>query len=192
MRMDWIKWPLNWHFTKTRPLHYCCYDWLTIPLSRHTCSHSVKNTSRSKKETDNVPTDKTEQVTCGMKQSLSLQILYFFKRNSNNIYHFVALQCVVTDHCSTSVLRGPIISSSLLDIAWNKHEWTSEGILFQPWKDINIHFFKFKLTNVNLLSSLVCLPDKNGRFSIMIGQTPCEGSVVISQLGLLHTSCIIL
>ncbi len=34
-----------------------------------------KNTSRRKEETDNAPTDKTEQVTFGMKQSLSFQIL---------------------------------------------------------------------------------------------------------------------
>ncbi len=32
----------------------------------------------SKEETDNAPTDKTEQVTSGMKQSLSFQILSFF------------------------------------------------------------------------------------------------------------------
>ncbi len=84
MRMDWIK-TLNWHFAKTRPLRYCCYDRLTISLSRHMCSHSVKNTSRSKMETDNVPIDKTEQVTCGMKQSqLEIVVVIFFFINSNN------------------------------------------------------------------------------------------------------------
>ncbi len=36
-----------------------------MPLSR---SHAVKNTSQSKAETDNVPTDKTEQVTSSVKQ----------------------------------------------------------------------------------------------------------------------------
>ncbi len=142
MRMDWIKWPLNWHFAKTSPLRYCCYDRLTIPLSRHMCSHSVKNTSRSKMETDNVPIDKTEQVTCGMKHETAWNCCYFCFINSNNKYHFVALQCDVTEHYSTSVqaLCEPIISSSLLDIAWNKNERTSEGILFQPWKDINTNF----------------------------------------------------
>ncbi len=36
-----------------------------------------------------------------------------------------------TDRYSTSVqvAREPIISSSLLVIVWNKHEWTSEGIV---------------------------------------------------------------
>ncbi len=50
------------------PLHYCCYVRQAILLSHHTsCSHAVKNTLRSKEETDNVPTEKTEQVTFGMK-----------------------------------------------------------------------------------------------------------------------------
>ncbi len=35
---------------------------------------------RSKEKVDNTPTDKTEQVTFGMKQSLSFQILSFFKK----------------------------------------------------------------------------------------------------------------
>ncbi len=39
----------------------------------------MKNALRSKEETDNTPTDKTEQVTLGIKQSLSFQILSFFK-----------------------------------------------------------------------------------------------------------------
>ncbi len=63
------------------PLRYCCYVWQAMVLSRHTsCSHVVKNISRSKEETDNALMDKTEQVTLGMKQSLHLQILSFFKK----------------------------------------------------------------------------------------------------------------
>ncbi len=38
-------------------------------------SHAVKNASQSKDNTDNTPTDKTEQLTFGMKQSLSFQIV---------------------------------------------------------------------------------------------------------------------
>ncbi len=50
-------------------LSYCCYVRQAMPLSHYTShSHAVKNTSRSKEETDNVPTDKTEQVPSGMKQ----------------------------------------------------------------------------------------------------------------------------
>ncbi len=53
-----------------------------MPLSLHTsCSHTVKNTSRSKDETNNMLTDKinkTDQVTSGMKQGLSFQIVSFF------------------------------------------------------------------------------------------------------------------
>ncbi len=43
-------------------------------------SRSVKYASRSKEDTNNTPTDKAEQVTSGMKQSLSFQILSFFKK----------------------------------------------------------------------------------------------------------------
>ncbi len=41
---------------------------------------------------------------------------------------------------SSSSIREPIIFSYLLK-ARNKHEWTSESILFQPWKDVNTHTF---------------------------------------------------
>ncbi len=51
-------------------LSYCCYAQHTMPLSHYTCSHAVKNTLQSKEETDNTPTEKTEQVTSGMKQGL--------------------------------------------------------------------------------------------------------------------------
>ncbi len=62
------------------PLSYCCYVRQAMALSCHTpCSHEIKNTSQSKEETDNMLTDKTEQVTSGMKQSLSFQILSFLK-----------------------------------------------------------------------------------------------------------------
>ncbi len=64
-----------------------------MPLSHYTMfSRSKKNTSQSKEETDNMPTDKTEQVTSGMKQGLIIIYLFFlFLRNSNNKYHFVPL-----------------------------------------------------------------------------------------------------
>ncbi len=40
-------------------------------LKLHTCSHAVKNTSQRKEKTDHTPTEKTEQVTSGIKQGLS-------------------------------------------------------------------------------------------------------------------------
>ncbi len=49
-------------------------------LCHTSCSHAVKNTSRSKEDTVNEPTYQTEQVTFGMKQSLRGQILSFFKK----------------------------------------------------------------------------------------------------------------
>ncbi len=83
----------NWAFPKTRPpLSYCCYVRQAMLLLHHTsCSHVVKNTLQSKEETDNTPTDNTEQLTSGMKQSLRLQVLSFFSINSNNKFHFVVL-----------------------------------------------------------------------------------------------------
>lgn len=91
-------------------------------LTRHkSCSHAVKYTSRSKEENDNMPTDKTIQVTLGMK------LIFSFCKNSNNKYSSVALYCVMTDHCSASfqVAREPIISCSLLVITQknlNEHQ----------------------------------------------------------------------
>ncbi len=43
----------------------------------------------SKEEDDNMPIEKTEHVTFGMKQSLSFQFLAFFKKIKQ--YRFVAL-----------------------------------------------------------------------------------------------------
>ncbi len=60
-----------------------------------------------------------------------------------------------------------VIDHLLLVIAQNKHEWTSEGILFQLWKDVNAHYYSSSSPPM-LLSCLVCLSDKNGRFGIMI------------------------
>ncbi len=48
------------------------------------------------------------------------------------------VKTVITEH-------EPIISSSLLVIVRNKHEWSSEGILFYPWKDINAHHFQVQV-----------------------------------------------
>ncbi len=49
----------------------------------------------------------------------------------------------MTDRCSTSIQAAhePSISSSLLVIAQNKHEWTSDSILFQLRKDVNARQF---------------------------------------------------
>ncbi len=44
---------------------------MSLSHSTHHCSQAVKHTSKSKEETDNTLTDKTEQVTSGMKQGLS-------------------------------------------------------------------------------------------------------------------------
>lgn len=58
------------------------------------------------------------------------------------------------DRCSASHQAAHL--SYLLVIAQNKPERTSEGLSFQPQKDLNTLFFKCKSTDVNLLG-LVCL-----------------------------------
>ncbi len=98
-----------------------------------------------------------------------------FVRISNNKIHFVALYYVMTDRCSTF---ERIMTSSLLVIAQNKHKRTSEAILF--WTaEINQYtlFFKFKSTKVNLLSYLVCVPDKmaDSVFWLVRSRLPSEG-----------------
>ncbi len=50
-------------------LNYCCYVQQAM---------AVKNISQSTEKTDNAQTDKTEQVTFGMKQCLRFQIVIFF------------------------------------------------------------------------------------------------------------------
>ncbi len=64
-------------------------------------------------------------------------------------------------------------------MAWNKHEWTSKGILFHF---VSIPFFKLKSPNVNLFSCLVCLSDKMADLPLCLArlpanQTPGEGSI---------------
>ncbi len=85
MESQLIKENPNWPFGKTCPV--------TVAMSdKQCCSHMFscsKNTLRSKEETDNAPRDKAEQLTFGIKQSLSFQSL--FLRNSNKKYSFVAL-----------------------------------------------------------------------------------------------------
>ncbi len=61
---------------------YCCHDRQTLAHNT-SFSQAVKNTSQSKEETDNTPTEKTEQVTADMKQGLGSHFL----RNSNNKYY---------------------------------------------------------------------------------------------------------
>ncbi len=87
----------------------------------------------------------------------------------------------MTDFCSTSVqaLREPIISSSLLVKAENKHE--HQKVSCFNHRKTSIHtIFKFKSTD--LLSCLVCLSDKMADSALWlvsspINQTPGERSI---------------
>ncbi len=120
-------------------------------------------------QTHNAPTDRTEQVNFGRNKS-------FF----NEIQTINTVLWLFNVSCSTSVqaAREVITSSSWLVIAWNKHEWISEGTVycFTRGKTSKHTIVKFKPSDMHLLSSLVCLSDKNGRFSIMIGQITCQSN----------------
>ncbi len=65
-------------------------------------------------------------------------------------------------------------SSSFLYLleAWNKHEWTSQRILFKPRKDVNTHNF----SSLSLFYCPVWFVGQDGEFSIMIGQIACQSS----------------
>ncbi len=64
--------------------------------------------------------------------------LYELLVDGQMIFLHWSSECVVTDCCSASAQAGreAIVSTGLIVIAWNKHEWTSESILFQLRKDI--------------------------------------------------------
>ncbi len=77
----------------------------------------------------------------------------FYIGQSVNIFKFILF---VTDRCIALVQAAcePIIFTYFLK-AHNIQEWTSKHILFQPQIDVNTQFFKFKSTEVNLLSCLI-------------------------------------
>ncbi len=57
---------------------------VTVAMSDTSCSHAVKITLWSKEKTDNAQTDKTEQVTLGIKQRLSFKTLSFLRNSTIN------------------------------------------------------------------------------------------------------------
>ncbi len=108
---------------KPTVLSYCCYVRQAMPLSRYTCSHVVKNTSRSRQETDYTPVSA-------------------FLRNSNNKYSCVALKCVVKDHCIVLIVQAAHMNRSSFRI-YLKHEINKneqQCILFQLREDVNTIF----------------------------------------------------
>ncbi len=80
------------------------------------------------------------------------------------------------------------ISSSSLVIAQNKHEWTLEGILFQPWKDVNAHlFFPSSSPPMLIYSPVWFVCQTKMAYSALllvrsaVNQTPCEVSILKSR-----------
>ncbi len=97
---------------------------------------------------------RTEQITSGMKQVSAFKSGHFARNKTINTILWLFKWIAVAP--SVQAAREPIVS---LPLYWNKHEWTSEGILFLLQKDVNTWFFKFKSTDVNLLSCLGGLSD---------------------------------
>ncbi len=120
-----------------------------------------------------------------------------FVRNSSNKCCFVALLFVMIDHCSASVQAAcePIISTSILIIKRNKHEWTSEGLLFKPLKDINTHHFSSS-SPLTLIYSPVWFVCRNKMADSALwlvrypaNQAPYEGSVDVLVFCLYFICC---
>ncbi len=82
--------------------------------------------------------------------------------------------------------RELIISSSILIIARNEHEWTSEG--FSTAKRHHLAFFKFKSTDFNLLSSLVSFVGQNGRFCYDWSDSPVNHNRVRPEKNICESS----
>ncbi len=82
----------------------------------------------------------------------------------------------MTDLCSASVqaARELIISSSLLVIAPNKHEWTSESSVSIAERCQYTPLFKFKSTDVNLQKWQIQRYDWSDRLSIKL---PAKGEL---------------
>ncbi len=105
----------NWPFTKTHPLQLLSLCPKSHAALTHTCSPVEQrgNWQHANRQ------DRAGYFWCETRSQFWNVV--FFSRNSNNKYRFVALECLY-----------------LLN-AQNKHEWTSECILFQlRMKDINI------------------------------------------------------
>ncbi len=134
-----------------------------------------------------MPTDKTEQVTLGIKQSLSFLNLVFFFKNSNNKYNFVAIKELLW-HIAVALQFKQHANQSLPiyklwhEINMNEHQNVS---CFNQGKMSKHTFLKLKSTNVNLISCLVCLfvcwtkiaDSALWLVRSSVNQTPCEGSI---------------
>ncbi len=134
----------NWPFAKTRPPSL-----LLLCSTSHAALTPYIMLSRSEK----YRAKRTLTTHRQTRQSRLLLIwnIFIFKEIQTIKPFCGSLMCrdpflqsmVVTDCCSVSVQAACelTISFSLLVISWNKHEWTSEGILFQPRKDVNTQIF---------------------------------------------------
>ncbi len=80
-------------------------------------------------------------------------------------------------------------------IAWNKHEWSSEGILFQLQKDVNTHHFSSSSPPTLIYSPVwfVCRTKMADSVLRLVGspvnQTPSKGSIDICFKNKLPSFC---
>ncbi len=153
---------------KPTVLSYCCYVRQAMPLSRYTCSHVVKNTSRSRQETDYTPVSA-------------------FLRNSNNKYSCVALKCVVKDHCIVLIVQAAHVNRSSFHIYLKheiKQEWITMYFISTTERHQYAEFFKFKSTEVNLLSCLICLSGKMADSALLLVRSRVNQALRERSIGL--------
>ncbi len=120
--------------------------------SHATRYHVVINTSRSRQEMDYTPVSA-------------------FLRNSNNKWSCVALKCVVKDHCIALIVQAAHVNRSSFRIYLKheiKQEWTTMYFISTTERRQYAEFFKFKSTEVNLLSCLICLSGKMADSALLL------------------------
>ncbi len=151
------------------PLRYSCYVQQAMVFSCNTSySDVVKNTSRSKEKTDNMLTDKTEQVTFGMIQSLSIQtintVLWPF-----NVSWQIAIPTLSSSGTWTDHL---FLFTSSLKINTNEHQKVT------CFNHRNMSVYTISSSSPPTLTySSVGLSDKMADFVIMIGQIACQSNL---------------
>ncbi len=156
-----------WHFYVT---HHVLMQWKI--------HHGAKKTLTTRRHT------RQSRLLSVLNKVSEFKFCHFL-RNSNNKFCFVALKCVVTDRCSTSV-QAACDRSSLTSYST---EWTSEGILFQLWKYVNKHYFSSSSLPMLIYSPVwfVCQTKMADLalwlLRLPVNQTPGEGSIEQPRLG---------
>ncbi len=110
------------HSQNPPTLSYCCHDRQTMLLSHYTRVLTQWKIHRRAKRKLTKHRQSRLLLVWNKVSGPSAFKLSHFKRNSNNKYRFVALQCVVTDHCIASVQTCEPIVFSYLPKARYEHQ----------------------------------------------------------------------